>query len=210
MPHSQILAAAGFTKDALTGGSLSVKTPVDGSEIACIPMHSLTDAEAQIAKAKAAFKSWRLVPAPRRGELVRLMGEELRREKENLGRLVTLECGKIYQEQKVWRTNREHMFGHQRKVLHPWPVTGAIVNGRLRGACLKTERQVVGLQIDSDTRMLTDKTFEPGRQPMQPKGGQNRQIEATPIRICPQFDRSLRQSGQDGPGLFGIVCPARR
>ena len=98
MPHSQILAAAGFTKDALTGGSLSVKTPVDGSEIACIPMHSLTDAEAQIAKAKAAFKSWRLVPAPRRGELVRLLGEELRREKENLGRLVTLECGKIYQE----------------------------------------------------------------------------------------------------------------
>mgnify|MGYP000274186798 CR=1 FL=1 len=90
MPHSQILAAAGFTKDALTGGSLSVKTPVDGSEIACIPMHSLTDAEAQIAKAKAAFKSWRLVPAPRRGELVRLLGEELRREKENLGRLVTL------------------------------------------------------------------------------------------------------------------------
>ncbi|UWS81983.1 aldehyde dehydrogenase family protein (plasmid) [Phaeobacter sp. G2] len=98
MPHSQILTAAGFSKDALTGGSLSVKTPVDGSEIACIATHSLADAETQIAKAKAAFKSWRLVPAPRRGELVRLLGEELRREKENLGRLVTLECGKIYQE----------------------------------------------------------------------------------------------------------------
>ena len=98
MPHSQILTAAGFSKDALTGGSLSVTTPVDGSEIACIATHSLADAEAQIAKAKAAFKSWRLVPAPRRGELVRLLGEELRREKENLGRLVTLECGKIYQE----------------------------------------------------------------------------------------------------------------
>ncbi|MEQ3669416.1 aldehyde dehydrogenase family protein [Pseudophaeobacter sp.] len=98
MPHSQILTAAGFSKDALTGGSLSVKTPVDGSEIACIATHSLADAEAQIAKAKAAFKSWRLVPAPRRGELVRLLGEELRREKETLGRLVTLECGKIYQE----------------------------------------------------------------------------------------------------------------
>lgn len=98
MPHSQILTAAGFSKDALTSGSLSVKTPVDGSEIACIATHSLADAETQIAKAKAAFKSWRLVPAPRRGELVRLLGEELRREKENLGRLVTLECGKIYQE----------------------------------------------------------------------------------------------------------------
>ena len=51
-----------------------------------------------IAKAKGAFQKWRLVPGPRRGELVRLLGEELRAEKENLGRLVTLECGKIYQE----------------------------------------------------------------------------------------------------------------
>ncbi|WP_281954265.1 L-piperidine-6-carboxylate dehydrogenase [Pseudophaeobacter arcticus] len=98
MPYSQILAAAGFSKDELTSGSLSVKTPVDGSEIACIAMHSLADAGAQIASAKTAFKAWRSVPAPRRGELVRLLGEELRREKENLGRLVTLECGKIYQE----------------------------------------------------------------------------------------------------------------
>ncbi|MEP2717840.1 aldehyde dehydrogenase family protein [Pseudophaeobacter sp.] len=98
MPHSQILNAAGFTKDELTGGSLSVKTPVDGSEIASLNMHSLDEAAAQIASAKAAFKSWRSVPAPRRGELVRLLGEALRREKENLGRLVTLECGKIYQE----------------------------------------------------------------------------------------------------------------
>ncbi|MEP4037915.1 aldehyde dehydrogenase family protein [Pseudophaeobacter sp.] len=98
MPHSQILTAAGFTDEELTGGSLSVKTPVDGSEIASIAMHTTADAQAQISKAKEAFKSWRSVPAPRRGELVRLLGEELRREKENLGRLVTLECGKIYQE----------------------------------------------------------------------------------------------------------------
>jgi aldehyde dehydrogenase (NAD+) len=98
MPYSQILTAAGFTQDDLSGGSLSVKTPVDGSEIACIAMHSPAEAEAQIVKAKTAFKSWRSVPAPRRGELVRLLGEELRLEKENLGRLVTLECGKIYQE----------------------------------------------------------------------------------------------------------------
>ncbi|CUH98469.1 L-piperidine-6-carboxylate dehydrogenase [Leisingera aquaemixtae] len=98
MPHSDILAAAGLTQAELTGGSLSVTTPVDGSEIARLKTHSMAEAEAQIAAAKSAFKSWRLVPAPRRGELVRLLGEELRREKENLGRLVTLECGKIYQE----------------------------------------------------------------------------------------------------------------
>ncbi|MBY6058545.1 aldehyde dehydrogenase family protein [Leisingera daeponensis] len=98
MPHSDILAAAGLTQAELTGGSLTVTTPVDGSEIARLKTHSTAEAEAQIAAAKNAFKSWRLVPAPRRGELVRLLGEELRREKENLGCLVTLECGKIYQE----------------------------------------------------------------------------------------------------------------
>ncbi|UWQ35287.1 aldehyde dehydrogenase family protein (plasmid) [Leisingera sp. M527] len=98
MLHSDILAAAGLTQAELAGGSLAVTTPVDGSEIARLKTHSAAEAEAQISAAKEAFKSWRLVPAPRRGELVRLLGDELRREKENLGRLVTLECGKIYQE----------------------------------------------------------------------------------------------------------------
>ncbi len=45
-----------------------------------------------------AFHAWRDIPAPRRGELVRLFGEELRANKELLGRLVTLEAGKILQE----------------------------------------------------------------------------------------------------------------
>lgn len=98
MTHSDILAAAGLTDAELTGGSLAVTTPVDGSEIARLKMHTPTEAAAQIAAAKQAFHAWRTVPAPRRGELVRLLGEELRREKENLGRLVTLECGKILQE----------------------------------------------------------------------------------------------------------------
>ena len=51
-----------------------------------------------IARSAEAFQEWRKVPAPRRGELVRLLGEELRTDKDKLGRLVTLECGKIYQE----------------------------------------------------------------------------------------------------------------
>ncbi len=54
--------------------------------------------DAKIAKAVEAFQAWRDVPAPRRGELVRLFGEELRANKEALGRLVTLEAGKILQE----------------------------------------------------------------------------------------------------------------
>ena len=97
-PYVSILTASGLSQNATSGGSLKVYTPVDGSLIASLPTHSVSEAKEQISKAKDAFKKWRLVPAPRRGELVRLLGEELRREKENLGRLVTLECGKILQE----------------------------------------------------------------------------------------------------------------
>ncbi|MBO9450761.1 aldehyde dehydrogenase family protein [Tropicibacter sp. R16_0] len=98
MTHTDILTAAGLTETELTGGTLSVTTPIDGSEIAQLKMHSVADAQAQIAAANDAFQAWRSVPAPRRGELVRLLGIELRAQKEALGRLVTLECGKIYQE----------------------------------------------------------------------------------------------------------------
>lgn len=94
MSHNEIIAACGLSTDDVTGGSLIVTTPVDGSQIAALKPHSSSDAKAMIAKASAAFKKWRLVPGPRRGELVRLLGEELRAEKENLGRLVALECGK--------------------------------------------------------------------------------------------------------------------
>jgi aldehyde dehydrogenase (NAD+) len=98
MTYQPILDACQLDASQTSGGTLRVTTPVDGSEIAMVPMHSTTDAKAMIANSVIAFKAWRKVPAPRRGELVRLLGEELRREKENLGRLVSLECGKIYQE----------------------------------------------------------------------------------------------------------------
>ena len=98
MSHTKILNAAGFSSTELTGGTLVVRTPVDGSEIARLKTHSSQEVHTAIDAGVAAFKAWRNVPAPRRGELVRLLGEELRVEKENLGRLVTLECGKILQE----------------------------------------------------------------------------------------------------------------
>jgi aldehyde dehydrogenase (NAD+) len=98
MAHADILAANGFTNTEITGGTLAVHTPIDGAEIARLKMHSGADARATIAKAVTAFQAWRTVPAPRRGELMRLFGEELRAEKDNLGRLVALECGKILQE----------------------------------------------------------------------------------------------------------------
>ena len=76
-------------------GDLSSFSPIDGAEIGKV---RIGDAGAATAKSAAAFESWRTVPAPRRGELVRLLGEELRAAKEPLGRLVTLESGKIVQE----------------------------------------------------------------------------------------------------------------
>jgi len=98
MNHQEILAACGLTPDELRGGTLAVTTPIDGSEIARLAEHSVTDVEAAIERGTAAFDAWRRVPAPRRGELVRLLGEELRADKDRLGALVTLECGKILQE----------------------------------------------------------------------------------------------------------------
>jgi L-aminoadipate-semialdehyde dehydrogenase len=98
MSYSNILADCGLGADVIASGDLVVTTPIDGSEIARLKMHSLAEVEAKIKAASAAFKLWRNVPAPRRGELVRLLGEELRSEKDRLGALVTLECGKILQE----------------------------------------------------------------------------------------------------------------
>jgi len=75
-----------------------VRSPIDGSEIGRAPVTALTKMPEIIARSKAAFKSWRSVPAPRRGELVRLLGEELRRDKAALAALVTAESGKIVAE----------------------------------------------------------------------------------------------------------------
>jgi len=78
-----------------SGGDLASFSPIDGSEIGRV---AVGDADAACAAAAEAFPQWRNVPAPRRGELVRLLGEELRAAQEPLARLVTLEAGKIVQE----------------------------------------------------------------------------------------------------------------
>ena len=76
-------------------GELVSRSPIDGSEIGRV---AAGDPAVACAAAAAAFLEWRSVPAPRRGELVRLLGEELRAAKEPLARLVTLEAGKIVSE----------------------------------------------------------------------------------------------------------------
>ncbi len=70
-------------------------SPVDGSEIASVSESTSEEVLTAIEASKKAFLSWRTVPAPRRGELVRLYGELLRSNKKNLARLITLEVGKI-------------------------------------------------------------------------------------------------------------------
>lgn len=79
-------------------GDLAVYTPIDGSLIARVQSHKVSDVKDVVANAVKAFETWRKVPAPVRGELVRLLGEELRAAKKDLGALVTLECGKIVSE----------------------------------------------------------------------------------------------------------------
>lgn len=84
--------------DASHSSGIRARSPIDGSVIATVKTTSLADTQTQLGKAEAAFKIWRKVPAPRRGEFVRLLGEELRASKADLGRLVTLEAGKITSE----------------------------------------------------------------------------------------------------------------
>jgi aldehyde dehydrogenase (NAD+) len=98
MTSDNVLERAGFTRAELSKGSLSVRSPIDGAEIARIRETPLADMPAIIDRARTAFLAWREVPAPRRGELVRLLGEELRAAKDALGALVTLEVGKIVSE----------------------------------------------------------------------------------------------------------------
>jgi aldehyde dehydrogenase (NAD+) len=79
-------------------GDVAVHSPIDGAEIGRVTYDNAAAIQKKIATSVEAFKAWRDVPAPRRGELVRLFGEELRANKDALGKLVTLEAGKIVQE----------------------------------------------------------------------------------------------------------------
>jgi aldehyde dehydrogenase (NAD+) len=84
--------------DKPSGGELVSESPIDGKPIAKVLKASSADYELVMSKAAAAFKSWRMVPGPKRAEVVRAIGDELRKYKEPLGKLVTLEMGKILPE----------------------------------------------------------------------------------------------------------------
>ncbi len=94
----RLLDGFGVPRDAWNGGDMPAYSPITGEQIGALKSISPTEAAQRIDAAHAAFLQWRLVPAPRRGELVRLLGEELRAVKDDLGRLVTIEAGKIASE----------------------------------------------------------------------------------------------------------------
>ncbi|WP_372648079.1 aldehyde dehydrogenase family protein [Draconibacterium sp.] len=81
-----------------SGAAVESFSPSDGELIATVNQATAADYHEVVEKAKDAFKVWRMVPAPKRGEIVRQIGLELRKYKEPLGKLVSYEMGKIYQE----------------------------------------------------------------------------------------------------------------
>jgi aldehyde dehydrogenase (NAD+) len=93
-----LLAGLGADPARYRGHDMQVVTPITGATLVTLHADTPQQVAQKIGCAQAAFEQWRMVPAPRRGELVRLFGEELRTHKDVLGKLVTLETGKILQE----------------------------------------------------------------------------------------------------------------
>jgi aldehyde dehydrogenase (NAD+) len=86
-----------FLSDPSAPG-IESQSPADGTHLGVVESTSRAAYDAVVREAQTAFAHWRMVPAPQRGEIVRQIGDELRGAKEDLGRLVALEMGKIYQE----------------------------------------------------------------------------------------------------------------
>src|SRR5713101_6945987 len=95
---ADLLRRFGVPETAFSTGGLVVRSPINGAEIARLQASSRGDVERVVGGTHAAFRAWRSIPAPRRGELVRLFADALRAHKAELGRLVSIETGKILQE----------------------------------------------------------------------------------------------------------------
>ena len=97
--HS-VLERLGISSDGSGAATVASLNPADGTELGRVPLASAEDYERTVAKSIDVFQRWRMFPAPKRGEIVREIGDELRRHKDDLGTLVTLEMGKILAEGK--------------------------------------------------------------------------------------------------------------
>ncbi len=98
MDLSELLSELDLDPATFRGNDLAARTPIDGTEICRLKAHSREDIGRLAEAAHRAFLEWREWPAPRRGEVVRLYADELRSSKAALGRLVSVEAGKILQE----------------------------------------------------------------------------------------------------------------
>ncbi|UNZ20865.1 aldehyde dehydrogenase family protein [Streptomyces sp. 891-h] len=97
--RTRALAALGTLGVAVPeGDDFSARSPITGEDLFGLRAATAAEAEAAVAEARAAFLTWRTTPAPRRGELVRRLGELLREHKSDLADLVTIEAGKIRSE----------------------------------------------------------------------------------------------------------------
>ncbi|MGJ0503240.1 MAG: L-piperidine-6-carboxylate dehydrogenase [Methylocystis sp.] len=102
VPHSDLAAETaaflnrlGVQSQTIERGTLTARSPINGEIIGRVESVDPAAVQEAVARAEHAFRIWRNVPAPRRGEFVRLLGEELRAAKTELARLVTIEAGKI-------------------------------------------------------------------------------------------------------------------
>ena len=92
---NDLLHALGVADAARSGGDLLVRSPIDGADIGAVHSASKDEMRRAISRGHSAYLAWRQVPGPRRGELVRLLGDELRTHKTQLGQLVSIEVGKV-------------------------------------------------------------------------------------------------------------------
>ena len=90
---SSLLSALGVAPAAYTGGTLMARSPIDGQTTGAVHAAHAQQMRNAIGHAQAAFLAWRTVPAPRRGVLVRLFGDELRAHTHSRAAVVTLEAG---------------------------------------------------------------------------------------------------------------------
>lgn len=98
MDIEPLLKRLGVSSASVRTGELAVRTPIDGTTLATLANTSAAELTQKLERAQAAFLAMRVIPAPKRGEWIRLLSEELRAHKDALGELVSIESGKIREE----------------------------------------------------------------------------------------------------------------
>ena len=95
---SEKIQSFGIKSDEIDDQEINVVSPIDKTLLGKVKVANRAEYDQQIATLKKAQELWKIIPAPQRGELIRLFGDELRKSKQDLGKLVTIETGKILQE----------------------------------------------------------------------------------------------------------------